>query len=77
MIGRHSEYLEFGEFRFVAHRGLWRGNHPVALPPRALGVLTALLTPGAVVAKRLFIDAVRPGTFVTESSLLEAIGRLS
>ena len=55
--------------------GLWKDGRPVALPPRALGVLTALLqTPGAVVSKQQLMDAVWPGTFVTESSLLEAVG---
>ena len=40
----------------------------MALPPRALGVLTALLqTPGAVVSKQQLMAAVWPGTFVTES----------
>ena len=47
------------------------------LPPRALAVLTALLaTPGTVVSKQQLMDAAWPGTFVTESSLLEAIGLL-
>ena len=40
-----------------------------------MGVLTALLeTPGCVVSKQRLMDTVWPGTFVTESSLLEAIG---
>ena len=57
--------------------GLWRAGTPVPLPPRALGVLTALLEkPGVVVTKQDLLDAVWPGTFVTESSLLEAIGVL-
>jgi hypothetical protein len=47
----------------------------VPLPPRALAILTALLaSPGTVVSKRELMDAVWPGIFVTESSLLEAIG---
>ena len=47
------------------------------LPPRALAVLTSLLaSPGAVVSKQELMDAVWPDTFVTESSLLEAIGLL-
>lgn len=64
-----------GAFRFVPGDGLWRDGRAVPLPPRALGVLTALLaTPGTVVSKRALMDAVWPDTFVTESSLLEAIG---
>ncbi len=77
MIGRNPEFVAFGPFRFAAGDGLWRNGRPVALPPRAIGVLAALLaSPGAVVSKRQLMDAVWPGTFVTESSLLEAIGRL-
>lgn len=64
-----------GPFRFVSGDGLWRDGQPVPLPPRAVGVLTALLaTPGTVVSKQALMDAVWPNTFVTESSLLEAIG---
>src|SRR5687767_1062006 len=86
MIGRNSEIhlraeryggqvLRFGAFRFTPGDGLWKDGRPVALPPRAMGVLTALLSaPGGVVSKQQLMDAVWPGTFVTESSLLEAIG---
>ena len=77
MIGRNSEIVTFGPFRFVPGDGLWRHGQPVALPPRALAVLTALLaTPGTVVSKQNLMNAAWPGTFVTESSLLEAIGLL-
>lgn len=64
-----------GPFRFVPGDGLWQDGRPVALPPRAIGVLSVLLqTPGAVVSKQAIMDAVWPDTFVTDSSLLEAIG---
>ena len=77
MSGRNPESVVFGPYRFVAGDGLWRDGHVVALPPRALGVLTTLLaTPGEVVTKQALMDAVWPDTFVTESSLLEAIGLL-
>ena len=77
MIGRNSEITRFGPFRFVAGDGLWRHGEPVALPPRAMAVLTALLNkPGVVVSKQELMEAGWPGTFVTESSLLEAIGLL-
>jgi DNA-binding winged helix-turn-helix (wHTH) protein len=77
MTGRSSQILTFGDFRFVPGDGLWRAGIPVPLPPRALGVLAALLaTPGVVVSKRELMDTVWPATFVTESSLLEAIGLL-
>jgi hypothetical protein len=78
MTGRSPESLVFGPqgtFRFVPGDGLWRNGQAVALPPRALGVLTTLLTtPGIVVSKQTLMDAVWRDTFVTESSLLEAIG---
>jgi DNA-binding winged helix-turn-helix (wHTH) protein len=75
MTGRSSEYVAFGPFRFVPGDGLWRDGRAVSLPPRAIGVLTKLLeSPGAVVSKKALMDAVWPDTFVTESSLLEAIG---
>ena len=75
MTGRNPESVEFGPFLFVPGDGLWRDGQAVALPPRAIGVLTTLVaTPGVVVSKRTLMDAVWPDTFVTESSLLEAIG---
>ena len=78
MIGRNPEFVAFGPFRFVPGDGLWRHGQPVPLPPRALAVLTALLsTPGTVVSKQNLMNAAWPGTFVTESSLLEAIGLLA
>ena len=77
MSGRNAETVRFGPFRFVPGDGLWRGAEEMRLPPRALGVLTVLLArPGVVVSKGELLDAVWPDTFVTESSLLEAIGLL-
>ena len=75
MTGRSPESIDFGQFRFIPGDGLWRDGRPIPLPPRAIGVLTTLLeSPGAVVSKKTLMDAVWPDTFVTESSLLEAIG---
>ena len=75
MTGRNPEAVDFGPFRFVPGDGLWRDGSEVPLPPRALGVLAALVArPGSVVSKQELMDAVWPDTFVTESSLLEAIG---
>src|SRR5262245_8050962 len=77
MNGRNAEIVRFGPFRFVPDDGLWRGEAEVPLPPRALGVLAALIArPGVVRSKQELMDAVWPDTFVTESSLLEAIGLL-
>jgi DNA-binding winged helix-turn-helix (wHTH) protein len=75
MIGRNPQFVAFGQFRFAPEEGLWRDDTPVPMPPRAIGVLAALLAaPGSIVSKQQLMDAVWPGTFVTESSLLEAIG---
>ncbi len=64
----------FGPFRFEPGNGLWRDGVEVQLPPRALGVLTALVAqPGVVVSKQALMDAVWKDSFVTEASLLEAI----
>lgn len=77
MTARSPESINFGEYRFIPGDGLWRDGHAVPLPPRAIGVLSTLLTtPGMVVSKKALMDAVWPDTFVTESSLLEAIGLL-
>ena len=72
-----GQVLTFGPYLFVPGDGLWQHGRSVPLPPRALAVLTALLaTPGTVVTKQQLMDAAWPGTFVTDSSLLEAIGLL-
>jgi serine/threonine-protein kinase len=77
MTGRNPEAVDFGPFRFVPGDGLWRNGSPLPLPPRAMGVLATLVArPGSVVSKQELMDAVWPDTFVTESSLLEAIGLL-
>jgi DNA-binding winged helix-turn-helix (wHTH) protein len=87
MIGRNSEIhlrgeryggpVRFGPYRFVAGDGVWQGDRPVTLPPRALAVLAALLAkPGVVVSKQELMESVWPDTFVTDSSLLEAVGVL-
>jgi Tol biopolymer transport system component/DNA-binding winged helix-turn-helix (wHTH) protein len=66
--------VEFGPFRFHPSNGLWRDGAEVALPPRALGVLEALVNQaGDVVSKQRLIEAVWKDAFVTEASLLEAI----
>jgi DNA-binding winged helix-turn-helix (wHTH) protein len=77
MNGRNAEIVRFGPFRFVPEDGLWRGDDEVPLPPRALSVLATLVArAGVVTSKQELMDAVWPDTFVTESSLLEAVGLL-
>lgn len=65
---------QFGPFRFEPAQGLRREGVDVPLPPRALGVLAALLErAGSVVSKQTLMDTTWRETFVTEASLLEAI----
>jgi serine/threonine-protein kinase len=74
MHGRNAETWRFGPFRYDPADGVRRGAAEVPLPPRALAVLAVLLArPGVVIPKQDLLDAVWPGTYVTESSLLEAI----
>jgi eukaryotic-like serine/threonine-protein kinase len=69
-----SLQVSFGPFRFDAQNGLWRDGREVPLPPRAVGVLAALVAQaGTVVSKQSLLDTGWPDTFVTESSLLEAV----
>jgi DNA-binding winged helix-turn-helix (wHTH) protein len=77
MTGRNPETVEFGPFRLIPGDGLRYDGRSVKLPPRALAVLTVLVaSPDMVVSKQTLMNAVWPDTFVTESSLLEAIGLL-
>lgn len=74
MHERSTEEVRFGPFRFAPDNGVWRGGDEVPLPPRALGVLAALLAnAGTVVSKQALMGAVWKDAFVTEASLLEAI----
>lgn len=74
MVERTSETVEFGPFSFGDRNGLWRGAVEVALPPRAVAILGALVArPGQLVSKAELLDAGWKDAFVTEASLLEAI----
>lgn len=68
----------FGAFRYDAvERLLTRDGAEVALPPRVIGVLHVLLEHhGRIVSKPDLIEAVWGRTFVTETSLTEAISLL-
>jgi eukaryotic-like serine/threonine-protein kinase len=70
--------LAFGAYRFdPGNRILSRGDEELPLPPRALGVLAALLEePGAVVSKQALLASVWNGAYVSETSLSEAVGLL-
>lgn len=63
--------LEFGPFRLdAAKRVLWRDGRIVALPPKALDLLVALVEQGGdVVTKEELMRRVWPETFVEEANL--------
>jgi DNA-binding winged helix-turn-helix (wHTH) protein/tetratricopeptide (TPR) repeat protein len=63
--------FEFGPFRLdVSKRVLWREGELVALPPKALDVLVALVEQrGDVVRKDELMERVWPDTFVEEANL--------
>ena len=67
--------VEFGEFRFdLRERMLYRDGEEVALPPRALHVLSELLAhPGRVITKEHLFDAVWGGRFVSDGVLKEVV----
>lgn len=68
----------FGRFRYDAReRILVSDDGEIALPPRVVGVLHVLLeNSGRIVGKSEIIDAVWGGTFVSETSLSEAVSVL-
>ncbi len=63
--------VEFGPFRLdPSRRLLWRRDELVAVTPRALEVLAALVErPGEVVGKQELMERVWPDTFVEEANL--------
>jgi len=70
--------ISFGPFAFdPQNRLLWRDEAEIALPPRVLGVLEALLErAGEVVARQDLLDRVWKDAFVTDTSLAEAVSFL-
>ncbi|HTG33705.1 MAG TPA: tetratricopeptide repeat protein [Thermoanaerobaculia bacterium] len=79
MIARPEEkervLYEFDVFRVdPVRRLLLRAEEPVAITPKALSILLALLEhPGEVVEKAELIERVWPGVFVTEANLTQNI----
>src|SRR4051794_18453213 len=70
--------VSFNPFTFDRASGLLRhGSREIPLPPRVLGVLAVLISrAGTVVPKQELIDTVWKDTFVTDTSLAEAISVL-
>jgi DNA-binding winged helix-turn-helix (wHTH) protein/Tol biopolymer transport system component len=70
--------VRFGAYEFDrANRLLSRDGVELALPPRAVGVLSCLLErPGQIVSKQALLDEVWKDANVTETSLTEAVSLL-
>lgn len=75
MLTLRATAYEFGPYRLdPLGRSLLRDGEVVALPPKAVEVLVALVrNPGAVVGKPELIDAVWPESFVEEANLNQMI----
>jgi TolB-like protein/DNA-binding winged helix-turn-helix (wHTH) protein/Tfp pilus assembly protein PilF len=73
-----GQLISFGPFEFDPRLGLlYRGEEEIYIPPRAAGVLQCLLEqPGEVVAKQSLLDAVWADSYVSDTSLSEAVGVL-
>ena len=70
--------IRFGDFEFDRlNRLLYRDGAELALPPRAVGVLSCLIDrPGQIVPKQVLLDEVWKDANVTETSLTEAVSLL-
>lgn len=68
----------FGPFRLdIRKRRVWKGDHLVALTPKAFDTLLALVgQAGQVVDKDDLLHAVWPGTFVTDETLTQNIATI-
>src|SRR5262245_7908687 len=67
--------VTFGEFRLDArNEQLWQGEQTVTLRPKAFAVLRHLVERrGQLVTKQQLLDAVWPGTFVTDAVLKDSV----
>ncbi len=70
-MGERSSIFEFGLFRVDARRRLvWRAGELLAVPPKAVDLLVALVEEaGQVVPKEDLLQRVWPDTFVEEANL--------
>jgi eukaryotic-like serine/threonine-protein kinase len=68
----------FGPFRLdIRKRRVWKGDHLVALTPKAFDTLLALVgQAGQIVDKDDLLHAVWPGTFVTDETLTQNIATI-
>ena len=72
------ERVTFGQFRLdVRSERLWKGSQVIPLRPKAFSVLTYLLAhPQQLVTKQELLEAVWPGTFVTDAVLKDSVRQL-
>src|SRR6266571_6062977 len=78
MIKQRKSSYEFGPFRLdSAERRLMRNGEPVALAPKVLDTLLALVeSPGRLLPKDELISGLWPDTFVEEATLARNISDL-
>lgn len=72
------KHVTFGRFRFDAtNEQLWDGSRVISLRPKAFAVLAHLVgRPGQLVTKQQLLDAVWPGTFVSDAVLKDSVRQL-
>src|SRR5215468_2168624 len=70
--------ITFGAFRLdSANECLWQGERAIALRPKAFAVLKLLVeNSGQLVTKQQVLDAVWPGTFVSDAVLKDSVRQL-
>ena len=78
LVMQQGKAFTFGGFRLdPTNAQLWQGMQEIALRPKAFAVLTHLVEhAGQLVTKQQLLDAVWPGTFVTDAVLKDSIRQL-
>src|SRR5262245_25435379 len=73
-----SKNISFGPFRLdLTNECLWQDSRAISLRPKAFAVLKLLVeNAGQLVTKKQVLDAVWPGTFVTDAVLKDIIRQL-
>ena len=72
---QHAKPVTFGGFRLDAtNEQLWQGMQAIPLRPKAFAVLAHLVDhAGQLVTKQQLLEAVWPGTFVSDAVLKDSI----
>jgi hypothetical protein len=70
--------ITFGRFRLdAAGERVWEGSRTLTLRPKAFAILRYLIArPGELITKQELLEAVWPGTFITDGVLKESIRQL-